>query len=230
MNAMSRWFVLFVCLVVSVSAFAIPIGGSCPPLAPSLDGVIRDGEWDGAQVVALDVNLPGGGTAPARFYVTNTGFGLYAALGYQAERPDGSTQFDVTLDANYDRMLSAGDDACSVGHDPWGGDTTFDDVYYTGKPCPDGSICGATDETFGGTNEVMGAGGFDGTTIAFEMSKPLIFRDVNDAVLYSGTTIGLQFHIRIFSTDGVHFADTYYPAGPRSGQYVDYTVRDCGFK
>lgn len=227
MKVVLRSLLLFVSLLVASMASAMPT----IPTTPVIDGVITDAEWHGAQIIDLQVNVPEGGTVPARLYLVNDEQFLYVGLRILRNKLDAGTGLSVTLDANGDRLLSPDDDIMAVSHDFYGGDRPGDAFYYTGGVCPQGAICSGNDADLGGSNDVVGAVSCDGTYVMYEMSKPLMTSDGMDATMIPGSTIGMTFDLRIIAfnanwPDG--FADTYYPAPASAGRYVDYTIRDFG--
>ncbi|HEX8153555.1 MAG TPA: hypothetical protein VF698_10535 [Thermoanaerobaculia bacterium] len=225
-----RSLVLFVCLFASSTVFALPIN-SCPANQPFIDGAISSYEWSSAQTIDLQVNLPEGGVAPARLYLMNDSKNLYVALRIARTKPDAATTFSVTLDANYDRALSAGDDGFGITHDAYN-DIAIDNVYFTGGECPAGALCSSSDVDFRGTNDVSGAVGFDGTYMTYELRKPLMTSDRNDGTMLAGTSMAMTFAVRLLAAGAewpYGVADTYYPSVPSAGLYVDYIIKDCGY-
>lgn len=224
MKPVFRSCVLFVCLLVSSVASAASF---CPTNMPVIDGIFDCREWDSAQTVDFQVNVPEGGTAPARLYFMNDDKFLYVGLRILREK-NWSSSFAVILDANYDRWLTAGDDLMVLSHSVYSGNRVTDGVYYTGGTCPIGAICSGSDVDFGGRNDVSGAVGEDGKYVMYELSKPLATMDGWDATMPIGSLIAMTFDLRVFGADG-KFADTEYPALPSSGQWVDYVIKDCSY-
>lgn len=225
MNSMIRVFVLTACLAVTANAFAIIQPTTCPSLAPAIDGAFSPLEWDSAYTVDLQVNLPEGSSAPARIYVMNDAQSLYVALRIKRAAPDPASTFFITLDANHDGRLSAGDDAFGISHSPQE-DIVADDVYYMGGTCPPGVLCGALDTNRGGTNDVIAAFGYDGGYMTYEFAKPLMIDDPNDAAMSPASPIGMAFSVRLFSA--TNHADTYYPTNPNGTFGINYLISDCG--
>lgn len=220
-----RTSALLVCVLVSCVASASTF---CPVTPPVIDGVFDCREWDSADTIDLQVNLPEGGTAPARLYLMNDDKFLYVGLRILREKIVWATSLGVMLDANEDRQLSAGDDVAVLTHDTQGGYFKTDGVYFTGGICPINALCSGSDLDFGGTNDMDGAVGRDGTYVTYEMSKYLVTTDGLDATMPIGSSIGMTFDLRLFSVDG-KYADSYYPALPSSGQYVDYVIANCNY-
>jgi hypothetical protein len=198
---------------------------TAPEVQPAADGIFTDHEYDGAQTIDVNVNLPEGGTAPGRLYLMNDAKTLYVALRVERARPDAATSFGVDLDSTYDRRTSAGDDQMLVSHNGWdGSNESYDNIYFQGGRCPAGSLCSGFDTDFAGINDVQGAVGYDGTYATYELAKPLMSYDsANDATMLSGSSIALQFFVRLLSSD--NYADTFYPSYPSAGLYVDYVIR-----
>ena len=229
MKVILKICVLFVCLFIPALASAARV---CPWMPPTIDGVIHPWEWDAARTIDIQVNLPEGGTAPARLYLMDDDQYLYVGLRILRSKPDAATSLAVLFDANGDRSLDAGDDGMVLTNDYYGGTTATDIVYYTGGACPEGALCSGADTDFGGSNDAVGAIGGDGTYVMVELRKPLATQDGMDAQMWPWTTLGMTFDLRLIGwgyqwPDGI--ADTYYPANPTFGQYVDYVIPDCGF-
>ena len=231
MTSMLRLLFVSLCVLASSVAAARPVITLCPANRPQIDGVIAPGEWESAQTIDIQVNVPEGGAAPARLYVMNDAQNLYVAMRIVRAAADASSTLSVNLDADYDRTLSAGDDTLGVFYDQSGGSVSFDNVHYTGGECPQDAVCSTADSERGGTNDVAGAVGSDGTYVIYELSKPLMTPGGLDATMLSGTSMAMTFAVRLLSAgaewpNGV--ADTYYPSVPSAGLYVDYTIRYCG--
>ena len=230
MNAVLRNLAVAVCLAVSSTAVARPVVPLCPANPPQIDGVIAAGEWDSAQQIDIQVNVPEGGTAPARLYLMNDSRDLFVAMRVARTAVDDATTFSFNLDTNYDRELSEGDDNSGVTYDPYSGSVAFDNVYYTGGACP--SLCGGSDVDQGGTNDVTAAVTADGTYVTYELTKPLLPTDhTHDATMLAETSLAMTFALRLLAPgaewpNGI--ADTYYPSVPSAGLYVDFIIRRCG--
>lgn len=215
---------LLVCILIPLVASAASF---CPNNPVTIDGSFGCHEWDTAQTVDLEVNVPEGGTAPARLYFMNDDKLLYVGLRILRVQ-NWYTGMSVTLDANRDRILSAGDDLMGVRHDPRYTDEPMDGVYFTGGICPIGALCSGDDVNFGGALSVVAAVGTDGKYTMYEFSKPLVTFDGVDAMMPIGSSIGTVFALQLLGEDGKS-ALTYYPAVPSAGQWVDYVIRDCRY-
>lgn len=221
---MFRFWLLLVCALVSVAASAASF---CPDSPPVIDGIFDCREWDSAQTVDFEVNVPDGNTVPARLYFTNDNKFLYVGLRI-VRAQNWYTGLSVMLDANYDRILSAGDDLMGVRHQPGYSDEPMDGVYFKGGICPIGALCSGDDLNFGGRNDVAAAVGTDGKYTMYEFSKPLATLDGVDATMPIGSSVATMFALQLIGGDG-KAAETYYPALPSIGRWVDYVIRDCGY-
>lgn len=226
MNSFVRVVFVFTCLVTASAAFAIIPPNTCPFVAPVVDGTFAPFEWDTADTVDLPVNLPEGGSVPGRIYVMNDADFLYVALQIKRGTPDLASSFAITLDANRDARVTGGDDLFLISHSDSDGDLAFDDVLYVGDKCPTGGICTAFDTDRGGTNDVTAASGFDGTYVTYELAKPLMTGDLNDAAMPARSSLGMKFVIRLLGPNV--YADTHYPTYPNGRFGIEYPVSDCG--
>lgn len=215
MNRLFRSCVVLVCLLVPALAFAQQ---NCTPAPPAIDGVIGEWEWNSARTIDVDVNVPEGGTTPGRLYIMNDDKFLYVALRLYRPKADPGYIFQTTLDANYDRSRSAGDDVFTVSLQSGWYSVPIDGVYFVcGK-----TICHDSDTLFGGNNDVAGRASADGTYVMFEASKPLVSLDGNDANMEPGSLIGMTFQLSIFSN---RVGGMNYPANP--WEYFDYVIDEC---
>lgn len=191
---------------------------------PRIDGIFDCHEWDAAESIDLQVNVPEGGTVPARIYFMNDDQFLYVAI--RVMRPNSWTSsHSIHFDANDDRIVSAGDDALVINYGPYSGSESYDIVYYTGGKCPIGALCSGLDTDFGGQNDVIGKVGGDLGYTTYEIAKPLAPSDVNDITMKFNSVVAMQFSFRFFGADG-KLADTDYP--PRWPQaWVEYRIREC---
>lgn len=224
MKQLVRFSVLLVCLFVASMASAM---GFCPTTPPVIDGVFACREWDSAQTVDFEVNVPEGGTASARLYFMNDDKFLYIGVRILRTKLDDSVGFSAILDSNYDRIVSVPDDIMGVSYSTSTGSEAFDGVHFVGGICPIGALCTNPDTNFGGRNDVVARVGFDGRYETIEMAKPLAAQDAYDADMAIGSLVGTNFSMRLWK-NGL-YADTYYPDVPSVGKWVDYTVRDCRY-
>lgn len=224
MKFLLRSSLLFVCLLVSTVASAAPI---CPYGPPVIDGVIDGWEWDSAQTFDIQLNLPEGGTAPARLYVMNDDKFLYVGLRIVRKVTDDFADLEVILDANHDGVFYGGDDGMHALHDNLGRTNAVDLYYTSGGGCPPNWGCITGDESLGGRNDVKGVATADGTYVTYEMSKPLIGFDGVDATMPVGSSIGMKFIVRInnFGRSGA----SAYPAWQWVPTWVNYTIQDCTY-
>ena len=225
MKQLVRFSVLLVCLfVASVASAALSF---CPTTPPVIDGVFDCREWDSAKTVDFEMNVPEGGTVPARLYFMNDDKFLYIGMRILRSKPDDYVGVGVILDSNYDRIVSVPDDTMGIRYHTATGSEPLDGVHFVGGICPPNALCTNPDTTFGGRIDVVAAGGYDGRFEMIEMAKPLAAQDAFDADMVIGSLVGTMFQINVWK-DG-RYANTYYPEVPSLGRWVDYTIRDCRF-
>lgn len=176
----------------------------------SINGVMSPGEWDSAARVNLLVNTPGG-TAPATLFSMNDANNLYLAL--RIARPViESISMVVEFENNHDGVREKGDDVFVVNANSFGAADAYDVFRLPCAGDPDNSAgCSTFDIFDGGTLDVTGASGNDGTYTIIEVSRPLNNADdAHDISLNAGDTVGFMLFTRIFV--GSEFADTSFPA------------------
>lgn len=189
---------------VSLSAFG----------TPAVDGVLSAGEWDNAACQSLVVNVPGGGTTPARLCVMNDAQKLYVALRFNRAAADPGNSLGVEFDNDNDGIAENGDDVMVMNPD-----VGFTDIFRTNiPPCPAGldpAACGLKDVDDSGTNDGTGAFANDGTISVYEMSHPLKSGDAgHDFALTPGDAVGFWIMLRTLRPPSQYpqdFGDTYYP-------------------
>jgi hypothetical protein len=179
----------------------------------TLDGVFSPGEWDGADSITFDANLPqadGGGTTPAELLIMNDGNTLYFGVRVARSSYGGATNPTFEFDNNNNNALDDGEDAygMSVGifSDPAGLDAFR--RYDAGS----GLWTGPSDESDGGTNDVFTDATNDGTYTYIEIAHPLDSGDTgHDFSLVPGNVVGFTFALRLFALDPGEddYADTY---------------------
>lgn len=191
----------------------------------TLDGTLSRGEWRRGSSVRFDVNLPGGGTTPARMFVMNDATNLYVALRFARAVPDAANGFGLEWDTDHSCGLSNGDDGVVAN----AALPELSDNFRTDQPpCPTGVLCGLSDISAGGTNNggyaFANAGGFN----VYEISHPLDSGDTgHDFSLHAGDSIGMTTFLRMIGTGGVFpddFGDTTFP----EVGFVDLRIRACG--
>lgn len=180
--------------------------------APVIDGTMVPGEWAGAATFDFDVNLPEGGTAPARLLLKHDGTNLYLAVRYERSTPDaGSLGFEFDNDDN--GVRENGDDA--LVYNPNSTTLFFDDVRTNqSPPCPPGSppaSCGPQDVDVGGTTDGTGAFGISDGFSVYELVHPLNSGDTgHDFALTQGSQVGLSVELVVGHGS---LASTSFPAG-----------------
>ncbi len=194
-------------------------GSSTPEVC--IDGIISPGEWDPADTIGLvldlTVNVPEGGTTPARLYVMNDAANLYLALRFERTVADPGNSLSFEFDNDNDGIREEGDDAIVYN--------AASGFYDDFRMLHDGRWGGPKDIAYGGTSDGEGAFLNDGTYSVYEMSHPLDSADdLHDFSLSQGYTIGFYFHLRMIGPGGVwpeDYGETYYPS---YGNYMQFTV------
>lgn len=159
-----------------------------PPSAPTIDGFMNAGEWDGAATFNFTANLPGGGTTPATLFVKNDAQNLYLAVRFvQNTVLSGENRLGFEFDNNNDGIgPAAGDDYFVFQHTPI---SVFSDAFRSAGGA------GVTTDT-----QADGAGAFGNneTYSVYEISHPLNSGQTGqDFALTAGSTIGLFFQLII---------------------------------
>jgi len=173
----------------------------------TVDGVMSELEYSGADTLTLTVNLPGGGTGPGTIYQMTDGENLYFGIRI----PGVGTPYSVSAGFEFFRNLSsteAGDDAINANVGTWSPLIFNDNFTSDAPPCPPGVICSFPDTGDGG--RVDGAVAFleGGGVFTIEMSHPLRSGDtLHDFNLSPGSAQGFRFSVRIF--EGAPYADSY---------------------
>jgi len=191
--------VLFSISLVSISGFLISanahIGSTLTGFGTAtIDGVLSPGEWDAADTINFQANLPadeGGGTTPATLFVMNDANNLYLALRVERTSLDGGSFF-FEFDNDHDGVREPGDEVIGTTTN---GATNLDN-FRTGGSSP-------TDTSDGGTNEGVSGSSNDGTFTVLERSHPLNSADdAHDFSLNNGDTVGflLRYQILVAGT------------------------------
>jgi len=182
---------------------------------PVLNGTLAQSEWSGAATFDFDVNVPGGGTTPARLYVMNDDTNLYFAVRVTRSVTDAYMGVVFLFDNNANGLFS--DEPFEEGDDAFGFTTQngFIDNYYTLRPpCPSGQICGFSDVDDGGTVDGAGAFGSAGTDRIFELSHPLNSTDdAHDLSRTLNQSVGMIVSVSILAQNANVGSDTPYPSG-----------------
>lgn len=158
-----------------------------PPAAPTINGFMNAGEWDGSATFNFTANLPGGGTTPATLFVKNDAQNLYLAVRFaQNTVLSGDNRLGFEFDTNNDGLGPAvGDDYFVFQHTPI---SVFSDAFRSAGG-------GVTTDT-----QADGAGAFGNneTYSVYEISHPLNSGQTGqDFALTAGSTIGLFFQLII---------------------------------
>ena len=174
---------------------------------PVIDGTMSTGEWDNAASKTFTMNLPGGGTQPATFFVMADDTNLYFALKYQRDSFDLSNNFGVLFDNAHNGVNSLGDDDLRA----------TDSNSFTDRHVGEGSFL-VSDTNDGGTNDGSAARTLASGFITHEMSHPFNSADdSHDISMQVGDTVGLQPSIQLGSTE------TFFPPGVANG-FGDLTL------
>ena len=192
-------------LLTAVSAAAQPI---------VIDGQFDPAEWSSATVYKFPVNLPGGGTTTGFLYATNDISNLYFCVRVKEPAIYAAESVVISLDADGDRYLSAGDDELVLSISGYcSRQKTFTDTFrYSGMPpCPPGTLCSGKDTDFGGTNDGNGAVDNDGSWTTYEMWHPRASADfAHDVQWARRNEVGIATFVRLIDASNV-IADTDYP-------------------
>lgn len=171
------------------------------PFPPMIDGHLTSvaGEWDAADFVDLEVNVPEGGTVPGRLYEMNDADNLYLAVRFERTAEDPVQALSIEFDNDHDGgvALEEGDDGLVFNPLPF---VLFRDEYRTSlPPCPPGvGLCGIYDTDGGGTNDGAGAYANDGTYSGYELFHPLdTTDDAKDFSLGLGRTVGFGMFLNL---------------------------------
>jgi len=177
-------------------------------VVPGIDGVLRPGEWDAADMFGpTTVNLPGGGTTTATVFVMNDQIDLLIAVRFDEDLSSFETHtIAVRMDENpVDDAWNGGgdtfgDDGFVVQHKAFGSrvDRMLDEHFNSAVVPPQGQ----RDDEWGGTNHGITAITNDGSTTIIEMSHPLNSGDYRDADLVQGQDFGLLVFTVIRQTIG----------------------------
>jgi hypothetical protein len=144
-----------------------------PVAPPTLDGVIGDGEYDGAATLTFNADLPAGGTTPVTVYITHDKTYMYLAVTF--DRGSAFHLNDViafAFDNDNDGVREDGDDI--VLTDPT--DPAFvvhpgaDYYFLNGGAANQSDIFPLSD---GGTIDVSSVFGVSGNTGVFEFRHDL---------------------------------------------------------
>jgi hypothetical protein len=124
----------------------------------------------------------------------NDGDSLYLAVSVVRDASDKVASLRFDFDNNGDGIAEEGEDAFGVSSK-----TGFFDEYLTAK-CANSSQagCGDADTSDGGTTDGVGAIGYDGTHLVYELAHPLASGDTgHDFQLAPGDTFGTFLTLQI---------------------------------
>ena len=195
-----------VLLVILIAISTITVHAHSPELdltvltnsgTPVIDGTMSPGEWDNAVSKTFTMNLPGGGTQPATFFVMADDTNLYVALQYARDSLDSINNFNVQFDKAHNDSTSPGDDDIRAT-----GSSGFTDRFVTS------GFTFESDTNDGGTNDGSAARTLASGFITHEMSHPFNSADdSHDISMQVGDTVGLQPSIQL------GFTETFFPPG-----------------
>jgi hypothetical protein len=161
---------------------------------PGVDGVFGP-EWDGATCQEINVNMPGGGSAPGQLCHRSDATNLYMALRIASPTDIPASGFNVEFDSDNSGTTSNGDDALVSNRAL----RFLSDNART--VCDGGTVpgqCGPVDVSLPeGKSNGAHAWGFDGSHITGELVHPLNSGDPWDIALAPGATIGVRVLIRL---------------------------------
>lgn len=178
----------------------------------TIDGVDAPGEWSGAAREDFRLNDSG---APASFLVMNDATSLYLAVRVGTRAP-GWSDVLVNFDDDGDGIPAEGDDGFRIY--AWNGSyRSLSDSYYTKKlPCPVGipACWGIDDAEAGGSTDARAAAGSDGSSMFYEIAKPLDSADdAHDFSLAAGDLVAVLANSQVDLCDGITCSHTGIP-GP----------------
>ena len=211
-----------VCLfVLSLTAPTV----SAQPIV--IDGHFDPAEWASATTYGFDVTLPGGGTTPAKLFITNDRSNLYVALRVKEPAFYYSEAIDIWFDSPArDGVVGSGDDelVLSFNNGCIGNKSFFDSFLYTGGGCPAGAICASVDSAAGGTTDGNGAVDNDGTWTTFELWHPLASADVpHDMQVRKRDDLGFVVMYR-YADPSATVTDTFFPGPFRGSGLATYVT------
>jgi Tol biopolymer transport system component len=216
---------------------AIAYQGPVAAPAPTVDGVLSEGEW--ADVPSYFV-LFGELSGTVRF-VHDSQY-LYVALTV-ADSGIGPKSASIFFDDDHDGLKEPGEDVMLAFVGPG---NTGSDFYYSAAGTGGAShyndvgSSGGTDPPSGGTNDVIAGGTEVGGQVTFELRHSLCSTDdVHDFCLASGDTVGLRFQYQSGGPfwgwplgsgafDPSDWADLTLANPAPAGQIVFETTRDDG--
>jgi len=203
-------------VVTTVPASAHFSGVSLTALGtPTIDGVLSPGEWDNADSINFQVNVPpspgggggGGGGTLATLFVMNDADNLYLAVSFNAVTSVNFAAFEFDDDHGGAPRVN-GDDI--ISNNPILG--FRDQVRTNAPPCPPNrppASCGFSDTIIGGTTDGSGAFSNGGGITVWEFSHPLDSADdAHDFSLSPGDTVGFS----LFLVLGFPIVVTNFPA------------------
>jgi len=174
----------------------------------AIDGVMSPGEWDTADTISFQANVPEGGTTPATLFVMNDADNLYLAVAIERSSLD-RTSVTFEYDNDHDGVSTDGDDTILMNAGP-AISASFSDNF---RPS------GAVDTSDGGTNDGVADASNDGTFSVYEQSHPLnTADDAHDFSLEFGDTVGFRLFIRMLPPT----TDTFLPPGISSTDQSTY--------
>ncbi len=211
---------------------AAPVYASCG--APTIDGVLAPGEWDGAVSVRFAAGLPErsdgpGALIPAEVLAMSDDQNLYVAFRLGKDTSAYAQSVSVSLDADASGGLSAGDDELVYSWDGGGGGAwaLFADTFrYLCAPEGEPTLCSGLDVDAPGLGFTTGTsdGGAaihfgDGET-TIELWHPYTGADPRDVMRVAGQVIPMQYSLRLLTACDVDVNDT--PASARCFADTDF--------
>jgi 6-phosphogluconolactonase (cycloisomerase 2 family) len=153
--------------------------------APTIDGTLSTGEWNGADIAEFEVSLPEGGTTEGTLLVANDTTNLYLAV--QLDSVGSTEQGGVRVDFDNDA-----DGECDDGDDGLGANIYgITDIFMS-----NGCTVGDYDTSDGGTTDGAAAGNAELTFL--ELSHPLDSGDAGrDFALSPGSRVGFLLAVTL---------------------------------
>ncbi|NNM00810.1 MAG: hypothetical protein HKO62_08680, partial [Gammaproteobacteria bacterium] len=177
----------------SIQVTVNPVGGGG---TANVDGVISAGEYAGATQLAINVNVPEGGSVPGTVFIQNDAQNLYVAVRYPRAALDARNSLAIEFDSDNSGSLSNFDDGFILNPEIGFSDLVRLDSSQT-PLCTGGGLCSFLDTDVGGSNDgaavLANAGGFN----VWEFAHPLNTGEATDFALAPGNQIGIViFSIR----------------------------------
>jgi hypothetical protein len=165
--------------------------------APTIDGVMSQGEWDGAATFGpFAVTLPGGRSTTATIYMKNTATQLLTAIHFSDDLSSETNVYAaLRMDTNANGIWDNGEDGWVVQqrNDGVRISAFFDEFFSCNvEPCQ-----GQLDQAWGGTSDGVAASTDSDIPTVIEIAKGINTSDARDASLVFGQTLRFFMHTNI---------------------------------